>query len=191
MPSGYPLLATEITPALNLLKPTRAQQFGDGVGLLPAVLKQQPTVRLQVVRRQLHEPANIIQTVSATDQRTARFKAHIALLQMRVIGSNVGRVGDNQIKLPAGQRTEPVALLKGCIANLQALGITARQRHLDALAAAANCLTQGAEQLALHAAGELLAEDLRDAQNQLSEITGEFTPDDLLGRIFSSFCIGK
>ncbi|WP_339898968.1 tRNA uridine-5-carboxymethylaminomethyl(34) synthesis GTPase MnmE [uncultured Gilvimarinus sp.] len=68
---------------------------------------------------------------------------------------------------------------------------TARQRHLDALAAAANCLTQGAEQLALHAAGELLAEDLRDAQNQLSEITGEFTPDDLLGRIFSSFCIGK
>ena len=41
------------------------------------------------------------------------------------------------------------------------------------------------------AAGELLAEDLRQAQNALSEITGEFTPDDLLGRIFSSFCIGK
>jgi len=40
-------------------------------------------------------------------------------------------------------------------------------------------------------AGELLAEDLKDAQNHLSEITGEFTPDDLLGRIFSSFCIGK
>jgi tRNA modification GTPase len=68
---------------------------------------------------------------------------------------------------------------------------TARQRHLDALSAAARSLTQGAEQLTLHAAGELLAEDLRDAQNQLSEITGEFTPDDLLGRIFSSFCIGK
>lgn len=68
---------------------------------------------------------------------------------------------------------------------------TARQRHLDALSAAANCLAQGAEQLTLHAAGELLAEDLRDAQNQLAEITGEFTPDDLLGRIFSSFCIGK
>lgn|SRR5690554_162375 len=68
---------------------------------------------------------------------------------------------------------------------------TARQRHLDALTGAAGCLTQGAEQLTLHAAGELLAEDLREAQNQLSEITGEFTPDDLLGRIFSSFCIGK
>ena len=40
-------------------------------------------------------------------------------------------------------------------------------------------------------AGELLAEDLRQAQQQLSEITGQFTSDDLLGRIFSSFCIGK
>jgi tRNA modification GTPase len=40
-------------------------------------------------------------------------------------------------------------------------------------------------------AGELAAEDLRFAQNALSEITGDFTPDDLLGRIFSSFCIGK
>ena len=40
-------------------------------------------------------------------------------------------------------------------------------------------------------AGELLAEELRLAQQNLSEITGEFTSDDLLGRIFSSFCIGK
>jgi tRNA modification GTPase len=38
---------------------------------------------------------------------------------------------------------------------------------------------------------ELLAEDLRHAQNALSSITGEFTSDDLLGRIFASFCIGK
>ncbi|MGB2336339.1 MAG: hypothetical protein ACPH5V_03435, partial [Alcanivorax sp.] len=42
-----------------------------------------------------------------------------------------------------------------------------------------------------HAAGELLAEDLRAAQKALEEITGAFTADDLLGRIFSSFCIGK
>lgn len=68
---------------------------------------------------------------------------------------------------------------------------TARQRHIDALLAAERCLQQGAEQLQMHAAGELLAEDLRDAQNHLAEITGEFTSDDLLGRIFSSFCIGK
>jgi tRNA modification GTPase len=42
-----------------------------------------------------------------------------------------------------------------------------------------------------HRAGELLAEELRGAHQALGEITGEFTSDDLLGRIFASFCIGK
>ncbi len=68
---------------------------------------------------------------------------------------------------------------------------TARQRHIDALNRAENAVKQGIYQLESFSAGELLAEDLRDAQNHLSEITGEFTPDDLLGRIFSDFCIGK
>ncbi len=70
-------------------------------------------------------------------------------------------------------------------------GFTARRRHLDALERAQDYLRAGKAQLHGYAAGELLAEDLRQAQNALSEITGEFTPDDLLGRIFSSFCIGK
>ncbi|WP_062057909.1 tRNA uridine-5-carboxymethylaminomethyl(34) synthesis GTPase MnmE [Cellvibrio sp. OA-2007] len=70
-------------------------------------------------------------------------------------------------------------------------GFTARRRHLDALERAQTFLASGKAQLQGYAAGELLAEDLRHAQNALSEITGEFTPDDLLGRIFSSFCIGK
>ena len=70
-------------------------------------------------------------------------------------------------------------------------GFTARRRHLDALERAQRFLESGKAQLNGYAAGELLAEDLRGAQNTLSEITGEFTPDDLLGRIFSSFCIGK
>lgn len=68
---------------------------------------------------------------------------------------------------------------------------TARRRHLDALRRARDFLDTGRQQLHLHQAGELLAEDLRHAQNALSEITGEFSSDDLLGRIFSSFCIGK
>jgi tRNA modification GTPase len=67
----------------------------------------------------------------------------------------------------------------------------ARRRHLDALERAQRQLRQGADMLDLHHAGELLAEDLRLAQQQLSEITGEFTSDDLLGRIFATFCIGK
>ncbi len=70
-------------------------------------------------------------------------------------------------------------------------GFMARRRHIDALERARDLLETGAEQLQMHGAGELLAEDLRQAQQVLSEITGEFTSDDLLGRIFSSFCIGK
>lgn len=67
----------------------------------------------------------------------------------------------------------------------------ARRRHLQALDEAKNLLTIGQTQLSEHQAGELLAEDLRLAHQVLCEITGEFTSDDLLGRIFSSFCIGK
>ena len=68
---------------------------------------------------------------------------------------------------------------------------SARRRHLDALARAEKCLKNGKQQLLAHRAGELLAEDLRQAQNALNEITGEFVADDLLGKIFGSFCIGK
>ncbi|VFS46452.1 tRNA modification GTPase MnmE [Budvicia aquatica] len=70
-------------------------------------------------------------------------------------------------------------------------GFLARRRHLEALEKAAEHLEQGMDQLVGARAGELLAEELRQAQLALSEITGEFTSDDLLGRIFSSFCIGK
>lgn len=68
---------------------------------------------------------------------------------------------------------------------------SARRRHLDALRRAKEFLLTGQIQLKINRAGELLAEDLRQAQQALSEITGEFTTDDLLGRIFASFCIGK
>jgi len=67
----------------------------------------------------------------------------------------------------------------------------ARRRHLDALNRARNSLELGKQQLEYNAAGELLAEELKQAQQALSEITGQFTSDDLLGRIFSEFCIGK
>lgn len=67
----------------------------------------------------------------------------------------------------------------------------ARRRHLDALERAQAHVQCGQDQLLSALAGELLAEELRLAQQDLSEITGEFTSDDLLGRIFTSFCIGK
>ncbi len=68
---------------------------------------------------------------------------------------------------------------------------TARRRHLDALDKAADYLQQGVNQLHNHGAGELLADDLYQAQRALGEITGQLSADDLLGKIFSNFCIGK
>lgn len=70
-------------------------------------------------------------------------------------------------------------------------GFLARTRHLHALENAAEHLNNGFTQLTIFHAGELLAEELRLAQESLSEITGAFTSDDLLGKIFGSFCIGK
>lgn len=70
-------------------------------------------------------------------------------------------------------------------------GFLARRRHLQALENAAEHLNNGFTQLTVFHAGELLAEELRLAQESLSEITGTFTADDLLGKIFGSFCIGK
>ncbi|TLX53174.1 tRNA uridine-5-carboxymethylaminomethyl(34) synthesis GTPase MnmE [Stutzerimonas nosocomialis] len=83
--------------------------------------------------------------------------------------------------------------LKACMGYQQTGegGFSARRRHLDALRQAQQHLDHGHAQLTQAGAGELLAEDLRMAQQALGEITGAFSSDDLLGRIFSSFCIGK
>jgi tRNA modification GTPase len=69
--------------------------------------------------------------------------------------------------------------------------VSARRRHLDALSRTDRHLQEARRQLLERRAGELMAEELRQAQQALAEITGAFTSDDLLGRIFSSFCIGK
>ncbi|MBT8047663.1 MAG: tRNA uridine-5-carboxymethylaminomethyl(34) synthesis GTPase MnmE [Xanthomonadales bacterium] len=68
---------------------------------------------------------------------------------------------------------------------------SARQRHVEALKRTAQHLAAGRAAMDNQQAGELLAEDLCQAQKALGEITGEVLPDDLLGEIFSSFCIGK
>jgi tRNA modification GTPase len=67
----------------------------------------------------------------------------------------------------------------------------ARTRHLEALKKGYELVQNALQQLQTTQASELIAEDLRQAQQALAEITGEFSSDDLLGKIFSSFCIGK
>ena len=83
--------------------------------------------------------------------------------------------------------------LKACMGFAGAMegSFSARRRHLEALRQASEHIDKGRLQLEHMGAGELLAEDLRQAQKTLGEITGSFSSDDLLGRIFSSFCIGK
>ena len=85
------------------------------------------------------------------------------------------------------------AHLKTCMGyqTVEGGAISARRRHLDALASARQHCEEAARLLTERRAGELVAEELRAAQQGLAAITGEFTSDDLLGRIFAGFCIGK
>ena len=92
---------------------------------------------------------------------------------------------------------EGIELLRDHLKSISGFGgdspgtFSARSRHLDALLRAAAHIRAGLNQLRAEAALELAAEELRSAQGALGELTGEVTSDDLLGEIFSSFCIGK
>jgi tRNA modification GTPase len=83
--------------------------------------------------------------------------------------------------------------LKDAMGMLESSATTfsARRRHLVALQCVQANIATALQLLSERRAGELMAEELRQAQQYLGEITGEFTSDDLLGKIFSSFCIGK
>jgi tRNA modification GTPase len=119
--------------------------------------------------------------------------------------------GETQIDFPAIERLEGVSTVLGISAKtgtgLDALRnhlessmghdpaaggvMSARARHLEALRRAESHAEKAFRQLTESRAGELVAEELRIAQSALGEITGEFHAEDLLGRIFGSFCIGK
>jgi tRNA modification GTPase len=93
-----------------------------------------------------------------------------------------------------GEGTEALQARLREVAGYENLGegaFTARQRHVDALQRAYDHFTTGRSALRETQAGELLAEELRLSQEALGEITGAVSSDDLLGRIFANFCIGK
>lgn len=115
-----------------------------------------------------------------------------------VDSSKVAKCTDTGCLLVSVRSGEGVVELRRYIENLcrhygQGEGIyTARRRHVQALENARANLLSASEQLARdNSASELAADDLRQAQNQLGTITGAVTSDDLLGVIFSNFCIGK
>lgn len=113
-------------------------------------------------------------------------------------GVKLGETHDNVIELAisakSGQGLEALRQHLKQVMGFEGTtegGFSARRRHIVAIETAQRYLLTGKQQLEEYGAGELLADDLQQAQNALSEITGKFTSDDLLGKIFSSFCIGK
>jgi len=154
------------------------------------------------------------QVLLVVDDREAGLEDHLILLKdipptipvtlvfnkADITGSTIeetkSRDGQTTIKLSA-KHGDGLGLLTQHLKKLMGFNpeekniFLARRRHLDALARSNEFLNDGIEQLLSYQAGEMFAEDLRLAQNALSEITGKMTPDDLLGEIFSSFCIGK
>jgi len=98
------------------------------------------------------------------------------------------------VSAKTGQGLEQlIELIKDTVgaASVNEGSFSARTRHVDALHKTLQHLRGGEQQLVEFNAPETLAEELRLAQRELGEITGEYLPDDLLGAIFSSFCIGK
>ena len=110
------------------------------------------------------------------------FERHIFLFREITLSAKTGN-GITEL-------TEHLKTVMGYQGSIEG-GFMARRRHLVALDNAEKHLTIGLEQLESYVAGEILAEELRLCQQELNEITGEFTSDDLLSEIFSSFCIGK
>ena len=110
----------------------------------------------------------------------------------------IERSADRESKiLLSARRGDGLHLLRAELARLAGRGdaaagaFSARRRHVDALTQVCDHLGSAAAALAEHRGGELAAEDLRLAQRTLGELTGEYRSDDLLGAIFSTFCIGK
>lgn len=111
--------------------------------------------------------------------------------------ASVERENDLSIIKLSAKTGEGIELLKEHLAQSMGLDtnqegqFSARRRHLQALTVTGDYLYNGLAMLKQQSAAELLAEDLKQAHTALGEITGKYSSDDLLGDIFSSFCIGK
>ncbi len=122
----------------------------------------------------------------------------VVLNKIDLSGARPGPVGGvrRQVRLSAltGAGLEDLRSVIKDVAGYQenAQGtFSARRRHVEALATAKRVLESGLDGFAVHERVELLAEDLRQTHRELGVLVGEFTSEDLLGEIFSSFCIGK
>jgi tRNA modification GTPase len=172
----------------------------------------QDRVEAEGIRRaqaEMSKADRVLYIVDVTDADSASIEQLLAQLPANIPATVVMNKIDLQQLEPAVVAGEPPRIylsahtgqgmtllaehLKSCIGyNSSETGnFLARRRHLDALQCVRQHMAKAHTHLLKRQAGELCAEELRLAQQALGGITGEFTSDDLLGRIFSSFCIGK
>lgn len=202
--SGMPLHITD-TAGLRHSNDVVEQE---GIRRALLAVKNADRVLLMVDSSKEHvDPQNISAYLDSPGFGELASNAEIS--RITIIQNKADLTGEESAYLPSSGHSEPAVIrlsakhksgiellkqhLKDCM-GFQATregGFIARRRHLDALHKARECLQQAAHQLDQHGAAELVAEDLRHAHQHLGEITGQFSTDDLLGRIFSSFCVGK
>jgi tRNA modification GTPase len=181
----------------------------DTAGLRPA----QDPVEAEGIRRAQAEMARADRVLlvidGAADPAAQAYHELAAMLPAQVPVTLVYNKSDlmdaSAIAAPAGlPRLEVSALtgegleglrahLKSCMGyhTLDSGSVSARQRHIEALVRARASVEEAARVLKESRSGELVAQELHSAQQALNEISGEFSNEDLLGRIFASFCIGK
>ncbi len=173
----------------------------DTAGLREAsdVIEQEGVRRAQKEMQQADILLTVIDATTDTVTSEAQPNEIQVLNKIDLLQHNNDNTPDNVVKLSA-KTGEGLELLQQKILQLagynsqpgQVTGLyTARRRHLQALQKTAEHLKLAQRALLVDQAGEVMAEELRLAQNSLSEITGAFSSDDLLGKIFSEFCIGK
>lgn len=214
--AGYE--AAIVTPIAGTTRdPLREQIHLDGMPLHvidTAGLRESPdAIEAEGIRRardEMSKADRILYLIDAANQPdAATLPQELAELPAQIpvtlVINKIDATGAKADVLPEGWPVQRISALTGeGIASLrdhlkQSAGyqsadtgaFSARRRHLDALERAGQQVRMAQNHLLERRAGELVAEELRLAQLSLAEITGEFTSEDLLGRIFSSFCIGK
>jgi len=127
--------------------------------------------------------------------------SHVTLVRNKIDltdeSTGLKQQGDNTLIRLSAKDEQGIDLLREHLKSIMGYqgnaegAFMARRRHMEAIEQAQELLNTGLWQLDTQGAGELLAEDLRQTQQVLGEITGKVSADDLLGKIFGSFCIGK